>query len=65
MAISRASTPAKDLEKQEHAPQSERVSGKGDLTRKRTVIGAEATDGDSGFAVQLDVDTACAGPDAC
>lgn len=46
-----------DTERQEHAPQSERVSGKGSLTRKRTVIGAEVSESDSGFAVQLDVDT--------
>ncbi len=46
-----------DVERQEHAPQSERVSGKGSLTRKRTVIGAEFVEGDSGFAVHLDVDT--------
>ncbi|NLX56038.1 MAG: ribosome small subunit-dependent GTPase A [Planctomycetaceae bacterium] len=45
-----------DLEKQELAPQIERVSGKGDLTRKRTVRGAVAADPDSGFDVQLDVD---------
>ncbi|MHB8953394.1 MAG: ribosome small subunit-dependent GTPase A [Pirellulaceae bacterium] len=52
----------KDLEKQEQAPQTERVSGKGALTRKRTVIGAEATGGDSGLAVQLDVDTTVCRP---
>ncbi len=49
-----------ELEKQEHRPQTERVSGKGDLTRKRTVIGAEAADPASGFEVQLDIDpTVC------
>jgi len=49
-----------DLDKQEHLPQTERVSGKGDLTRKRTITGAGATDPDSGFDVQLDVDpTVC------
>ena len=42
------------------SPSSERVSGKGDLTRKRTVIGATITDTDSGFQVELEVDeSAC------
>ncbi len=36
----------------------ERVSGKGDLTRKKTVIGAESTEDDAGLAVHLDVDEA-------
>ena len=40
----------------EEAPHGERVSGKGELTRKRTIIGATATSQESGFAVQLDVD---------
>jgi len=35
----------------------ERISGKGDLTRKRTVIGADVTPDDAGVSVQLDVDT--------
>jgi len=41
----------------EETVQSERVSGKGELTRKRTVIGAEV-DGDEtgGLSVHLDVD---------
>jgi ribosome biogenesis GTPase len=40
--------------------QSERVSGKGDLTRKRTVLGAEAnTDDTGGLTVRLDVDASC------
>ncbi len=46
---------------QDDAIQTERVSGKGDLTRKRTVIGVEteSRDGDS-FDVQLNVDeSAC------
>ncbi len=37
---------------------SERVSGKGRLTRKRTIMGDESTDENSGFAVHLDVDEA-------
>lgn len=42
---------------QEDTVQGERVSGKGELTRKRTVMGAEAVDdGSGGFEVQLDVD---------
>jgi ribosome biogenesis GTPase / thiamine phosphate phosphatase len=41
------------------APLSERVSGKGQLTRHRTVIGDEAPagEGEAVLAVQLDVDT--------
>ncbi len=34
----------------------ERMSGKGDLTRKRTIVGAEAEEEETGFAVQIDVD---------
>ena len=38
-------------------PLSERVSGKGDLTRKRTVIGGEVREDDSGrLTVELDID---------
>src|SRR5262245_43093122 len=36
----------------------ERVSGKGDLTRKRTVLGAEIEAEQAGFSVLLDVDEA-------
>ncbi len=41
--------------------QSERVSGKGDLTRKRTVFGAETTEEDTGrMSIHLEVDeTTC------
>ena len=40
--------------------QSERISGKGDLTRRRTVRGSELDTGDEpGFDVQLEVDEAC------
>ena len=39
---------------------SERISGKGELTRKRTIVGANVDDDANGFDVQLDVDlTAC------
>lgn len=39
---------------------SERVSGKGDLTRRRTIIGDEVEGEDAGFGVVLDVDeTVC------
>lgn len=42
---------------EEAPPQAERVSGKGDLTRHRTVRGAEAEDSDEpGLGVRLDVD---------
>jgi ribosome biogenesis GTPase / thiamine phosphate phosphatase len=43
---------------QEDAAHDERLSGKGDLTRKRTVSGAQADD-DSGLGVRLDVDETC------
>lgn len=46
-------------EGQEDVVQTERVSGKGELTRKRTVIGVEAADRDeAGFDVVLNVDEA-------
>ena len=41
------------------SPSGERVSGKGDLTRKRTVVGA-AADADSGLPFLLDIDPAVA-----
>jgi ribosome biogenesis GTPase len=46
-----------DLEQPEsnELPREERISGKGELTRKRTVVGA-AVDEDSGLPVRLDVD---------
>lgn len=47
-----------ESESLEDAVQGERVSGKGALTRKRTIIGAELDSSDSGFAVKLDVDAA-------
>lgn len=36
--------------------QSERLSGKGELTRKRTVIGSDSDETESGYDVQLEVD---------
>lgn len=43
---------------EDESARTERVSGKGDLTRKRTVIGASADAEDAGLAVHLDVDDA-------
>jgi len=40
------------------APQGERVSGKGDISRKRTVAGAEIVEGDSGTLVLPEIDRA-------
>ncbi len=40
----------------DEAAAGERMSGKGDLTRKRTIVGAEAEEEETGFAVQIDVD---------
>lgn len=37
-------------------PQGERISGKGELTRKRTVVGGEVIEDDGGHALSLDVD---------
>jgi ribosome biogenesis GTPase len=48
---------AQDLQ-EDSLVQSERVSGKGELTRKRTIVGAQSVDDDSGFAVHLDIDEA-------
>jgi ribosome biogenesis GTPase len=41
---------------EEDPDQQERVSGKGELTRKRTVIGAEIVEDDAGLTIKLDVD---------
>ena len=45
-----------DASQLENAKTDERVSGKGRLTRKRTVVGATAEDDQSGFQVDLTVD---------
>jgi ribosome biogenesis GTPase len=42
----------------EDSKQGERVSGKGRLTRKRTVVGSNAADDQAGFQVGLEVDEA-------
>ncbi len=41
---------------EDEAPRSERVSGKGDLTRKRTVVGVEVDEDETGLMVAPDVD---------
>jgi ribosome biogenesis GTPase len=46
-----------DSEAMADAHQAERVSGKGRLTRKRTVLGAETTSDPGGFQIELDVDS--------
>ena len=46
-----------DAESLEDSQNRERVSGKGNLTRKRTVVGTNSDD-QSGFQVELDVDPA-------
>jgi ribosome biogenesis GTPase len=43
---------------EDESVRSERVSGKGELTRKRTVIGEVVEDEDAGLAVHLDIDEA-------
>ena len=47
-------------EQSDQLERSERVSGKGSLTRKRTVVGSETAPDDGGLSVDLDVD-----PDVC
>jgi len=39
------------------SPQTERVSGKGDLTRRRTVIGVQSDDTTAAIGIELEVDT--------
>ncbi len=46
----------------EDVTQSERISGKGELTRKRTIVGDQADTEDSGLAVYLDVDESVCRP---
>lgn len=41
---------------QQDTERGERVSGKGQLTRKRTIVGAEVTEDETGLLVHLDVD---------
>ena len=41
---------------EDESAQTERISGKGELTRKRTIIGAEAVQDATGMQVHLDVD---------
>jgi len=50
------------FEKDESGAASERVSGRGDLSRRRTVIGVESVEDDAGLAVHLDVDTVVCRP---
>ncbi|HEV3004352.1 MAG TPA: ribosome small subunit-dependent GTPase A [Pirellulales bacterium] len=47
-----------DPEAEDDDPRDERVSGKGELTRKRTIRGVEAADDGRGLDVLLDVDEA-------
>jgi ribosome biogenesis GTPase len=47
---------AQGAESQEDVVRQERVSGKGELTRKRTVLGAATTAEHAGFGLVLDVD---------
>lgn len=41
---------------EDESAQTERVSGKGNLTRKRTIIGAEVVESETGLSVHLDLD---------
>ena len=46
-----------DAEAMENSVSGERLSGKGDLSRKRTVIGTNSQDTESGFEVDLQIDS--------
>src|SRR5688572_24791270 len=48
---------ARDDQAADRLVKSERVSGKGELTRKRTIVGQDADSETGGFAVQRDVDS--------
>lgn len=45
-----------DEDQAEDVDQSQRVSGKGEFTRKRTIIGEQIEGDDTGFSVQLSID---------
>ena len=59
-ARSRPEDPTRSFQKEEFnedaAAQQERVSGKGAITRKRTVVGGQANEEETGLNVHLDVD---------
>ena len=59
-ARSRPEDPTRSFQKEEFdedaAAQQERVSGKGAITRKRTVVGGQANEDETGLNVHLDVD---------
>ena len=47
-----------DYDQQLDEPRAERISGKGELTRRRTVVGSEADEESAGFAVTPQIDLA-------
>ncbi len=51
-----------DEQQADDLPSAERVSGKGQLTRKRTIVGAESVESDAGLQVVLQVDTEACEP---
>ncbi len=51
-----------DYEDQADEPREERISGKGELTRKRTVVGTHADEESGGFAVQPQIDSTLCRP---
>ncbi len=51
-----------DEEDTEGLAQDERISGKGELTRKRTVVGEATPDDEAGLSVLLDVDQSTCRP---
>ena len=51
-----------DYDDQLDEPREERISGKGELTRKRTVVGTQADEESAGFAVQPEIDFSTSRP---
>jgi ribosome biogenesis GTPase / thiamine phosphate phosphatase len=51
-----------DYEDQIDEPREERISGKGETSRKRTVIGSSSNEENAGFAVQPEIDLAACRP---
>src|ERR1700733_8385195 len=47
-----------DYEDQLDEPHQERISGKGELTRRRTIVGTQSDDETAGFAVHPEIDLA-------
>ncbi|HTQ37966.1 MAG TPA: ribosome small subunit-dependent GTPase A [Pirellulales bacterium] len=51
-----------DYDDQIDEPREERISGKGEMSRKRTVVGSDSPEENAGFAVQPEIDLATCRP---